>query len=75
MSWVSLCDINDTIILEMNKKNKTNDDNLWCHYSGMPSPKSYMKCEDCGDSMDECTCIVDTVDLPSKKIVDVKLAK
>jgi len=32
------------------------ESDLWCYYSGMPSPMSYVKCEECGERFGECTC-------------------
>ena len=50
-------DINCAIILEMSVDDTEGEDNLWCHYSGMPSPMAYMECEDCGEMLSECECI------------------
>jgi len=32
------------------------EDNLWCNYSGMPSPMSYMRCDKCDEVLCECKC-------------------
>ena len=29
------------------------EDDLWCHYSGMPSPMSYMRCD---EFLVDCKC-------------------
>ena len=29
---------------------------LWCNYSGMPSPMSYMRCDKCDEVTSECKC-------------------
>ena len=39
------------------------EEDLWCYYSGMPSPMSYMRCDECEEYLIECTC---------KEILDVK---
>jgi len=31
-------------------------DDLWCNYSGMPSPMSYMRCDKCDEVQSECKC-------------------
>jgi hypothetical protein len=41
--------------LEIDKEN-IKEDNLWCYYSGMPSPASYMICGECKETLDECLC-------------------
>jgi len=41
--------------LEIDKEN-IKEDNLWCYYSGMPSPMSYMICNECEETSDECLC-------------------
>ena len=32
------------------------EDDQWCYYSGMPSPMAYVKCDECGELLDECEC-------------------
>jgi thymidylate synthase len=32
------------------------EDDLWCNYSGMPSPMSYMRCDECDEILYECKC-------------------
>jgi len=33
-------------------------DELWCEYSGMPSPMAYMDCEKCKELVNNCTCMI-----------------
>jgi hypothetical protein len=32
------------------------EDDLWCNYSGMPSPISYIRCDECNEILYECKC-------------------
>ena len=32
------------------------EEDLWCHYSGMPSPMAYMKCDECEELLVDCKC-------------------
>jgi len=41
MFRLSFYHINNTIICKMKEDNKDNLEELWCHYSGMPSPLAY----------------------------------
>lgn len=34
-------------------------DDLWCEYSGMPSPMSYVRCDKCKELVNECKCMID----------------
>ena len=33
------------------------EDDLWCYYSGMPSPTAYVKCDVCGELLVDCICL------------------
>ena len=33
-------------------------DELWCEYSGMPSPMAYMECDKCKELVNDCKCMV-----------------
>lgn len=33
-----------------------NKDDLWCNYSDMPSPMSYMRCDECDELLYGCKC-------------------
>ena len=35
-------------------KEENLEDDLWCHYSGMPSPMSYMRCDKCDEVLCKC---------------------
>jgi hypothetical protein len=32
------------------------ENDLWCNYSGMPSPMSYIRCDECDEILYECKC-------------------
>jgi hypothetical protein len=41
----------------MNEETTLNEqEDLWCYYSNMPSPLSYINCESCGNSLVDCKC-------------------
>jgi hypothetical protein len=34
------------------------NDDLWCEYSGMPSPMAYVRCNKCKEFVNECKCMI-----------------
>jgi hypothetical protein len=49
---------------------KEDEDNLWCNYSGMPSPMSYMRCDKCDEVLCECKCKEKTMNKEQHELLD-----
>ena len=43
---------------------------LWCNYSGMPSPMSYMRCDKCDEVQYECKCKEKTMNKEQQELLD-----
>jgi hypothetical protein len=46
------------------------EDNLWCNYSGMPSPMSYMRCNKCDEVLYECKCKEKTMNKEQQELLN-----
>jgi thymidylate synthase len=46
------------------------EDNLWCNYSGMPSPMSYMRCDKCDEVQSECKCKEKTMNKEQQELLN-----
>jgi len=46
------------------------EDNLWCNYSGMPSPMSYMRCDKCDEVLYECKCKEKTMNKEQQELLN-----
>jgi hypothetical protein len=46
------------------------ENDLWCNYSGMPSPMSYIRCDECDEILYECKCKEKRMNKEQQELLD-----